>query len=89
MTAAIRLRVSSSATAEVRWNQRESATDGGTTANTTRPSRQSAISSVMTATGSSTALDSSTGRPSESVSLTASTSLVSRAMIHPAFCCEK
>jgi hypothetical protein len=44
---------------------------------------------VIIATGSSTALDSSTGMPSDSVSLTASTSLVSRAMIQPAFCWEK
>jgi len=77
------------ATLDTRWYQRDSTSAGGTIASTTRPSRQSAITSVIAATGSSMALDSSAGIPSESTSLTASTSLVRRAMIQPAFCAEK
>ena len=89
VTAAMRLRVSTSATCEVRWNQRVSTSAGGTIANTTSPSRQSAISSAAIAAGRSTTFETSVGMPCDSTSETASTSLVSRAMIQPAFCCEK
>ncbi len=89
VTAAIRFRVSISATCDARWNQRVRTSAGGTVMKTTRPSRQSAMSSAMIAAGSSTRFAISVGMPAESTSETASTSLVSRAMIQPAFCCEK
>ena len=53
------------------------------------PSRQSAMKSATTAAGRRMTFETSVGIPCESVSETASTSLVSRAMIQPAFCCEK
>ena len=52
VTAPIRLRVSTSATCDVRWNQRVSTSAGGTIAKTTSPSRQSAIRSATSAAGS-------------------------------------
>ena len=89
VTTAMRLRVSTSATWEVRWNQRVRTSAGGMIAKTTRPSRQSAISRAVSAAGRSTTFATSVGMPCERTSETASTSLVNRAMIHPAFCCEK
>ena len=89
VTTPMRLRVSTSATCDVRWNQRVSTSAGGTIAKTTSPSRQSAISSAITAAGSRITFATSVGMPCERTSETASTSLVRRAMIQPAFCCEK
>ena len=89
VTAAMRLRTSSWAAADRRWNQRVIAIAGGSTTSDTSASRQSLMNSAATATGSSTALETSVGRPVESTSEIASTSLVSRAMIQPARCSEK
>jgi hypothetical protein len=47
------------------------------------------MNSAVIAAGSSTALVTSVGRPCESTSEIASTSLVRRAMIQPARCSEK
>ena len=68
VTAAMRLRVSTSATCDVRWNQRVKTSAGGTIAKTTSPSRQSAISSAITAAGSSTTFATSVGMPCERTS---------------------
>ena len=51
VTAAIRFRVSTSATCDARWNQRVRTSAGGRSTNVTRPSRQSAMNSAMTAAG--------------------------------------
>ena len=53
------------------------------------PRRQSAMRSAITAAGRRMTFETRVGIPCESVSETASTSLVRRAMIQPAFCCEK
>ena len=89
VTAPMRSRVSTSATCDTRVNQRVRTSAGGTVAITTRPRRQSAMSSAAIADGSRMTLETSVGIPCERTSLTASTSLVRRAMIQPAFCCEK
>ena len=89
MTTAIRLRTSSCATLDTRWNQRVRTSAGGSTTSATSASRQSLMNSAVIAAGSSTALVTSVGRPCESTSEIASTSLVSRAMIQPARCSEK
>ena len=62
---------------------------GGRTTNAMSPSRQSAMRSAATAAGRRMTFETSVGIPCERMSETASTSLVRRAMIQPAFCCEK
>ena len=89
VTAAIRLRTSSCATEDVRWNQRVSTSAGGSTMNEIMPSRQSTMKTTTIAVGSSTTFAASVGRPCDSASDSASTSLVRRAMIQPARCSEK
>ena len=89
VTPAIRLRTSSCAAAERRWKRRVMTSAGGSTTSAISPSRQSLMNSAVTAAGSSTVLVTRVGRPCESTSEIASTSLVSRAMIHPARCSEK
>ena len=54
-----------------------------------KPSLQSTTKTAITAVGSSTTLAARVGRPWESASDSASTSLVRRAMIQPARCSEK
>ena len=76
VTAAIRSRTSSWATADRRWNQRVSTSAGGSTTNAISPSRQSTTNTAAIATGSSTTLAASVGSPCESASESASTSLV-------------
>jgi hypothetical protein len=68
---------------------REARAAGGSTTSATSASRQSLMNSAVIAAGSSTELVTSVGRPCESTSEIASTSLVSRAMIQPARCSEK
>ena len=51
--------------------------------------RQSTTKSTMTVVGRRTTFETSVGRPCERASEIASTSLVTRAMIHPARCSEK
>jgi hypothetical protein len=89
VTAPIRSRDSTRATCDTRWNQRVRISAGGTIATTTSPRCQSAISIAATAAGSRMTFATSVGIPCESTSDTESTSLVRRAMIQPAFCCEK
>ncbi len=89
VTAAMRFRTSSWATLETRWNQRVSTSAGGRMTSAIRPRRQSTTKSAATAVGSSTMLETSVGRPCESTSERASTSLVRRAMTQPARCSEK
>ncbi len=89
VTAAMRLRTSSCATADLRWNHRESASAGGRITMATSPRRQSTTKSTMTVVGRRTTFETSVGRPCERASEIASTSLVTRAMIHPARCSEK
>ncbi len=89
VTAAIRFRTSSWATADLRWNQRVSTRVGGRITIATSPRRQSTTKSTITVVGSSTTFETSVGRPCESASEIASTSLVTRAMIQPARCSEK
>ena len=89
VTAAMRFRTSSWATADLRWNQRVSTSAGGRITIATRPSRQSTMNSTITVVGSRTTFETSVGRPCESASEMASTSLVTRAMIQPARCSEK
>ena len=89
VTIAIRLRTSSCAAPDTRWNQRVRTSAGGSTTSATSASRQSLMNSAVIAAGSSTALVTSVGRPCERTSEIASTSLVSRAMIQPARCSEK
>ena len=90
VTLPIRLRVSTSATCDVRWNQRVSDERRRHDREDDEPEppvgdqerdRRAAGSRITFAT--------SVGMPCERTSETASTSLVSRAMIQPAFCCEK
>ena len=89
VSAEIRLRTSSCAAAERTWNQRVTTIAGGRITSAISASRQSLTKSAITAAGSSTMLVTSVGRPCERVSESASTSLVSRAMIQPARCSEK
>ncbi len=89
VTAAIRFRCSTFAACETRWNHRERMSVGGRTTNAISPRRQSAMRSAMTAAGRRMTFETRVGIPCESTSETASTSLVRRAMIQPAFCCEK
>ena len=89
VTAAMRFRTSSCATDDWRWNHRVSTIAGGVTMNAIMPSRQSTMNTATTAVGSSTTLAASVGRPCDSASEMASTSLVRRAMIQPARCSEK
>ena len=72
-----------------RWNQRVTRIPGGSTRRATRPSRQSSRNSPPIAATSVSVLTTSVVRPWLRTSESASTSLVSRAMIQPAFCCEK
>ena len=71
------------------WNQRVSTSVGGRMTSATRPSRQSRTNSPTTAARSVSVLTTSVVNPCDRTSESASTSDVSRAMIHPAFCCEK
>ena len=87
--AEIRFRTSSCAACERTWNQRVRMSAGGRTTRAISASRQSFTNSAISAAGSSTMLITSVGRPWERTSESASTSLVSRAMIQPARCSEK
>ena len=89
VTAAIRFRTSSWATADLRWNQRERTRVGGRITIATSASRQSTTNRTITVVGRRTTFETSVGRPCESASEIASTSLVTRAMIQPARCSEK
>ena len=89
VTAAIVLRCSTFAMCEVRWNQRERMMAGGSTTKAISPRRQSAMSNAATAAGRRMTFEMRVGMPCDRTSETASTSLVRRAMIQPAFCCEK
>ena len=89
VTAAIRLRTSPNATDERTWNQRENSSAGGITTSATSASRQSTANSAAIATTNVSEFAISVFRPSDSTSERASMSLVSRAMIQPAFVCEK
>ena len=89
VTVAIRVRTSVKATCERRWNQRVTRIPGGSTQSATSPSRQSSRKSPPIAARSVSVLTTSVVRPWFRTSDSASTSLVSRAMIQPAFCCEK
>ena len=89
VTIAIRVRTSDAASCDTRWNQRVSRIPGGSTQSATRPSRQSSRKSPATAATRVSVLTTSVVTPWLSTSESASTSLVSREMIQPAFCCEK
>src|SRR5207248_11293516 len=69
---AIRLRCSTFAVCETRWNQRERMSAGGSTAKETSPRRQSAISRAVTAAGSRITFETSVGMPCDSTSETRS-----------------
>ena len=71
------------------WNQRVRTSVGGRITSATSPSRQSRTKSPTIAASSVSVLTTSVVSPCESTSESASTSEVSRAMIQPAFCCEK
>ena len=89
VTAAIRVRTSEKATWERRWNQRVTTIPGGSTSSATSPRRQSSRKSPPMAATSVSVLTTSVVSPWLSTSESASTSLVRRAMIQPAFCSEK
>ncbi len=89
VTAAIRVRTSPNATWLTRWNQRVTSSPGGKTTSATSPSRQSSRKRPASAAISVSVLTTSVVSPCESTSERASTSLVRRAMIQPAFCFEK
>ena len=89
VTAAIRVRTSANATCEVVWNHRVTTIPGGRTTSATTPRRQSSRNSPPTAATSVIELTTSVVKPWFSTSESASTSLVRRAMIQPAFCWEK
>ena len=89
VTAAIRVRTSANATWDVVWNQRVTTMPGGSTMSATTPRRQSRRNSPPIAATSVIELTTSVVRPWFSTSESASTSLVRRAMIQPAFCWEK
>ena len=89
VTAAIRVRTSANAVCEAVWNQRVTTIPGGSTISATTPRRQSSRNRPPIAASSVSELTTSVVRPWLSTSEIASTSLVSRAMIQPAFCCEK
>ena len=89
VTIAILVRTSEAASCETRWNQRVTTIPGGSTQSATSPSRQSSRNSPQTAAINVSVLTTSVVRPWLSTSESASTSLVSREMIQPAFCCEK
>ena len=87
VTAAMRVRTSENAAWERRWNQRVMRIPGGSTSSATSPSRQSSRKRPPIAATSVSVLTTSVVRPWLRTSESASTSLVSRAMIQPAFCC--
>ena len=89
VTAAIRVRTSANAMWDVVWNQRVTTMPGGSTTSATTPRRQSSRNSPPIAATSVSELTTSVVRPWLSTSERASTSLVRRAMIQPAFCWEK
>ena len=89
VTAAMRVRTSEKATCERRWNQRVTRMPGGSTSSATSPRRQSSRKRPMIAAISVSELTTSVVRPWFRTSDSASTSLVSLAMIQPAFCSEK
>ncbi len=89
VTAAMRVRTSEKAAWERVWNQRVTTIPGGRTQSATRPSRQSSTKRPISAASSVSELTTRVVRPWLSTSESASTSLVSRAMIQPAFCSEK
>ena len=89
VTAAIRVRTSAKAVCDAVWNQRVTTIPGGSTISATTPRRQSSRNRPPIAASSVSELTTSVVRPWLSTSEIASTSLVSRAMIQPAFCCEK
>ena len=89
VTAAIRVRTSANAMCDAVWNQRVTTIPGGSTISATTPRRQSSRKRPPIAASNVSELTTSVVRPWLRTSETASTSLVSRAMIQPAFCCEK
>ena len=89
VTVAIRVRTSVKAACERRWNQRVTRIPGGSTQSATSPSRQSSRKRPATAATSVSVFTTSVVSPWLRTSESASTSLVRRAMIQPAFCWEK
>jgi hypothetical protein len=89
VTAAIRVRTSVNAAWERRWNQRVMRSPGGRTSKATRPRRQSSRNRPPIAATRVKEFTTTVVRPWLSTSESASTSLVRRAMIQPAFCSEK
>ena len=77
------------AACDLTWNQRVRTSVGGRITSATSPSRQSSTKSPTTAAISVSVLTTSVVSPCERTSESASTSEVNRAMIQPAFCCEK
>ena len=77
------------AACDLTWNQRVSTSVGGRITSATSPSRQSSTNSPTTAASSVSVFTTSVVRPCDNTSESASTSEVRRAMIQPAFCCEK
>ena len=77
------------AACERTWNHRVSTSVGGRITSATSPSRQSSTNRPTIAASSVSVLTTSVVSPCERTSESASTSEVSRAMIQPAFCCEK
>ena len=77
------------AACERTWNQRVRTSVGGRITSATSPRRQSSTNSPTIAASSVSVFTTSVVRPCESTSDSASTSDVRRAMIQPAFCCEK
>jgi len=85
----ILVRTSVNAACERVWNKRVQTIPGGSTIRATRPRRQSSRKSPITAAVSVSVFWTSVVSPCERTSESASMSLVRRAMIQPAFCCEK
>ncbi len=77
------------AACDLTWNQRVRISVGGRTTSATSPRRQSRMKRPQTAASSVSVLTTSVVSPCERTSERASTSEVRRAMIQPAFCCEK
>ena len=89
VSAAIRVRTSLNASCERRWNQRVTTMPGGSTTRATSPRRQSSTNRPTTAAQSTSTFETRVASPWDRTSDSASTSLVSRAMIQPARCSEK
>ena len=89
VTAAMRLRTSVNATCERTWNQRVRSSAGGTITDAASASRQSRTYRPIVAATSVSPFATSVASPSLRTSESASMSLVRRAMIQPARCCEK